>query len=88
MLALAQRSIVASVLNQRDEEEMAKTAQAREDEFVRWYHKREELVKFVQLVYRKTHPRNYASDERRAIREHAAMLLEDLDLWPPEDMEV
>lgn len=87
MLALGQRSIVAFILERQGRAEMSKQAEAQDELFVRWYHKRDELVSFVRLVYEKLGPGVYTQGERRVVREHAEQLLIDLDMWPPEEME-
>ena len=87
MLALGQRSIVAFILEHQGKAEMAKQAEAQDELFVRWYHKRDQLVSFVRLAYEKLGPGVYTHHERRAVREHAELLLEELDMLPLEAME-
>lgn len=87
-MIMGSRSVVAYELEKQGKEQMARDAQAKTARDARVRMHSDELVDFVKLAYAQCKPR--IRNDREVLQglfDHAAALLDDLDMWPPEDME-
>lgn len=84
-LVMGNRSVLASVVEQRGEEKQAARIQAKMDkDFMRRAHANE-MVEFLNVVVNNTKPyQSYDYDTNAFMREQALALLEDIDEYPEE----